>query len=169
MIYDFFCNCPLFVGHGTVEEKYVPVQVIVMIIWAYVETWGLLHKFHHTTDLLISIFTYCLYWCHDRKHIVPVTVQVWDCLSSPLEATLVPNRVPVMNPWERPILVSQVVVPQGIKGLCSSGTHVVLVKAVDVGVPLLRVWKCEYSPLWVPCREPCWSHVIPIHIPIHHL
>ena len=66
-------------------------------------------------------------------------VQVWDCLSSPLGATLVPNRVSVMDPWERPVLVSQVVVPQGVEGLCSSRTHVVLVETVDVGVPLLRV------------------------------
>ena len=34
-----------------------------------------------------------LYWCHDGKHIVPVTVQVWDCLSSPLRTDLVRERV----------------------------------------------------------------------------
>ena len=34
-----------------------------------------------------------LYWCHDGKRIVPVTVQVWDCLSSPLRTTLVRKRV----------------------------------------------------------------------------
>ena len=80
-----------------------------------------------------------LYWCHDCNHIVPVTVQVWDCLSSPMGATLGPNRVSVMDPWERPTLVSQVVVPQRVKELCSSGSLVVLVEAVDVGVPLVRV------------------------------
>lgn len=32
------------------------------------------------------------YWCHG-KHIVPVTVQVWDCLGSPLRSDLVRERV----------------------------------------------------------------------------
>ena len=77
-------------------------------------------------------------WCYEGKRIVPVTVQVWDCLSSPMGATLGPNRVSAMDPWERPILVSQVVVSRRAKGLCSSETHVVLVETVDVGVPLLR-------------------------------
>ena len=49
------------------------------------------------------------------------------------------NRVSAMDPWERPILVSQVVVSRRAKELCSSGTRVVLVETVDVGVPLLRV------------------------------
>jgi hypothetical protein len=80
-----------------------------------------------------------LYWCHDGKHIVPVIVQVWDCLSSPTRTTLGPNRVSVMDPWERPILVSQVVVSRWAKELCSSRIRVVLVEAVDVGVPLCRV------------------------------
>ena len=53
--------------------------------------------------------------------------------------TLDPNRVSVMDPWERPILVSQVVMSWRAKELCSSGALVVLVEAVDVGVPLLRV------------------------------
>ena len=78
-----------------------------------------------------------LYWCHDCNHIVPVTVQVWDCLSSPTGTTLGPNRVSVMDPWERPILVSQVVVSRRAKELFSSRSRVVLVEAVDVGVPLL--------------------------------
>ena len=34
-----------------------------------------------------------LYWCHDGKRTVPVTVQVWDCLSSPLRMDLVRERV----------------------------------------------------------------------------
>jgi hypothetical protein len=54
-------------------------------------------------------------------------------------ATLGPNRVPVMDPWERPVLVSQVVVSRRAKELCSSRAFVVLVEAVDVGVPLCRV------------------------------
>ena len=33
------------------------------------------------------------YWCHDGKRIVPVTVQVWDCLSSPGGAALDMERV----------------------------------------------------------------------------
>ena len=53
--------------------------------------------------------------------------------------TLGPNGVSVMDPWERPILVSQVVVSRRAKELCSSGALVVLVEAVDVGVPLVRV------------------------------
>jgi len=53
--------------------------------------------------------------------------------------TLGLNRVSAMDPWERPILVSQVVVSRRAKEFCSSGTHVVLIEAVDVGVPLLRV------------------------------
>ena len=32
-------------------------------------------------------------WYHDGRRIVPVTVQVWDCLSSPLRTTLVRKRV----------------------------------------------------------------------------
>mgnify|MGYP006973717207 CR=1 FL=1 len=32
-------------------------------------------------------------WYHDGKRIVPVTVQVWDCLSSPLRTPLVRKRV----------------------------------------------------------------------------
>jgi hypothetical protein len=54
-------------------------------------------------------------------------------------ATLGPNRVPVMDPWERSILVSQVVVSRRAKELCSSGAFMVLVEAVDVGVPLCTV------------------------------
>jgi hypothetical protein len=54
-------------------------------------------------------------------------------------ATLGPNRAPVMDPWERPVLVSQVVVSRRAKEFCSSGAFVVLVEAVDVGVPLCRV------------------------------
>jgi hypothetical protein len=54
-------------------------------------------------------------------------------------ATLGPNRVPVMDPWERPVLVSQVVVSRRAKDLCSARAFVVLVEAVDVGVPLCRV------------------------------
>jgi hypothetical protein len=54
-------------------------------------------------------------------------------------ATLGPNRAPVMDPWEQPVLVSQVVVSRRAKELCSSGAFVVLVEAVDVGVPLCRV------------------------------
>jgi hypothetical protein len=73
------------------------------------------------------------------ERIVPVTVQVWDCLSSPMGATFGPNRAPVMDPWGRPMLVSQVVVSRRAKELCSSGAFVVLVEAVDVGVPLCRV------------------------------
>jgi hypothetical protein len=80
-----------------------------------------------------------LYWCHDCDRIVPITVQVWDFLSSPTGATLGPNRAPVMDPWERPVLVSQVVVSRRAKELCSSRALVVLVEAVDVGVPLCRV------------------------------
>jgi hypothetical protein len=80
-----------------------------------------------------------MYWCHDCDRIVRVTFQVWDCLSSPMGATLGPNRAPVMDPWERPVLVSQVVVSRRAKELCSSGAFVVLVEAVDVGVPLCRV------------------------------
>jgi hypothetical protein len=57
------------------------------------------------------------YWCHDCDRIVPVTVQVWDCLSSPMRATLGPNRAPVMDPLERPVLVSQVVVSRRAKEL----------------------------------------------------
>jgi hypothetical protein len=71
---------------------------------------------------------------------VPITVQIWDCLSSPMETTLGPNKVPVMDPWERPVPVSQVVVSRRAKELCSSSARVVLVEAVDVGyVPLYRV------------------------------
>jgi hypothetical protein len=33
------------------------------------------------------------YWYHDGKRIVPVTVQVWDCLCSPLGTALVMERV----------------------------------------------------------------------------
>jgi hypothetical protein len=54
-------------------------------------------------------------------------------------ATLGPSRVPVMDPWERPVLVSQVIVSRRAKELCSSGAYVVLVEAVDVAVPLCRV------------------------------
>jgi hypothetical protein len=50
-----------------------------------------------------------------------------------------PNRVPVMDPWEQPVLVSQVVVSRRAKELCSSGAFMVLVEAVDAGVPLCRV------------------------------
>ena len=32
-------------------------------------------------------------WYHDGRRIVPVTVQVWDCLSSPLRTPLVRKRV----------------------------------------------------------------------------
>jgi hypothetical protein len=32
-------------------------------------------------------------WCYDGNYIVPVTVQVWDCLGSPWEMTLEQNRV----------------------------------------------------------------------------
>jgi hypothetical protein len=54
--------------------------------------------------------------------------------------TLGPNRVSVMDPCsDPPILVSQVVVSRRAKELCSSGAFVVLVEAVDVGVPLCRV------------------------------
>jgi hypothetical protein len=47
-------------------------------------------------------------------------------------ATLGPNRASVMDPWERPMLVSQVVVSRRAKELCSSGVFVVLVETVDV-------------------------------------
>ena len=44
--------------------------------------------------ILSLIQTYIhLYWCRDGKHIVLVTVQVWDCLSSPLRTDLVQERV----------------------------------------------------------------------------
>ena len=85
-------------------------------------------------NILISVLV-----CHDCNHIVPVAVQVWDCLSSPMGTTLGPNRVSVMDPWERPIPVSQVVVSRRAKEFCSSGSLAVLVEAVDVGVPLVRV------------------------------
>ena len=46
------------------------------------------------SDSTVDSNTYpILYWCHDGKHIVPVIVQVWDCLSSPLRTDLVQERV----------------------------------------------------------------------------
>jgi hypothetical protein len=37
-------------------------------------------------------------WCYGGNRIVPVTVQVWDYLSSSIEMTLGPNKVPMMDP-----------------------------------------------------------------------
>jgi hypothetical protein len=93
---------------------------------------------------------------------VPVTVQVWDCLGSPMGTTLGPNMVPVMDPWERPVLVSQVIVSRRAKELCSSGAFVVLVEAVDVGYPFAECKSVEFHPcdsrVWEclpPCVAPC--------------
>jgi hypothetical protein len=49
--------------------------------------------------------------------------------------TLGPNRVSVMDPWEQPIAVSQVVVSRRAKELRFFGAFVVLLEVVDVGVP----------------------------------
>ena len=47
-----------------------------------------------TSVVLMLIQTHIhLYGCHDGKRIVPVTVQVWDCLGSPLRSDLVRERV----------------------------------------------------------------------------
>ena len=40
-------------------------------------------------------------WCYEGKRIVPITVQVWDCLSS-LLGTALEGKVSMMDPQERP-------------------------------------------------------------------
>jgi hypothetical protein len=93
---------------------------------------------------------------------VPVTVQVWDYLSSSMETTLGPNKVPMIDHWERPVPVSQVVISRRAKELYSSSARVVLVEAVDVRYPSVecksvkfqscdsRVWEC-LLPYVAPC------------------
>jgi len=49
-----------------------------------------LHVFPFANPCLVNFIKI---WCHDGKCIVPVTVQVWDCLSSPLRTDLVQERV----------------------------------------------------------------------------
>jgi hypothetical protein len=59
-----------------------------------------LFRWPHYSDYITDLSRYLiprLYWYQDGKRIVPVTVQVWDCLSSPLGTALVRN-VSVMDP-----------------------------------------------------------------------
>lgn len=78
-------------------------------------------------------------WCYEGDRIVPVTVQVWDCLSSPRGAALVRESVGDGSVGATDMSRSRCPVSKRVKELCSFWNLVVLVEAVDVGVPLCRV------------------------------
>jgi hypothetical protein len=78
-----------------------------------------------------------------------------------METTVGPNKVSVMDPWERPVLVSQVVVSRRAKELCSSSAHVVLVEAVDVGYPSVGYKSVKFHP----CDSRVWECLLPYVAP----
>ena len=56
--------------------------------------------FSMSMDLEVNIVIHVFInktWCYEGKRIVPVTVQIWDCLSSPL-GTALKGKVSVTDP-----------------------------------------------------------------------
>jgi hypothetical protein len=53
------------------------------------------HELVHLVSfrIFISLYIDLWYWRHDGKRIVPVTVQVWECLGSLLGTALIMERV----------------------------------------------------------------------------